>query len=101
MAGVWKGWQTIKRNLSEPTNPKSNETLRIVSATLAETASLQDLTASNRDLAEVNRGLDRSVEDLVVTMRENREATRTNTEELHRVRLKVADLYELLREMRR
>ncbi len=100
IGGIYKGLKDISRG--GPATGTVQTALRI------ENSTLRLLTASNTELAEAISDLtakaeliDRNSENLVETMKENRDGVRAMCEEQRRLRIALTDLHELLRSQRR
>lgn len=103
VGGCYKAWSDIKKKLTGGDNSVSRPTddLKVLSAALMETTSMNALTESNRHLSDQLRQLCTRIEELVEGIRDHRSSTRSMHEEAHRLRVAVNDAYELLREFRR
>lgn len=84
VAGVWNGWQKIKKSLTDD-SPRPDERLRVVAATLTETMTLTMLTESNRELKEAVCALERRVSDQAEELRQNRYAIGRASEAMDRM----------------
>lgn len=89
VAGLWKGWQSIKKSLAEghvQTNQDgSREQMRVVSATITETSSLNRLTESNQEVRAAVCDLQRTMEELVNEARQGRYMLRDHIEAMTRL----------------
>lgn len=87
VAGAWRGWQSIKKSLRDPTalTTGTDERIKIISATIVETASLTRLTDSNMEVKTAVCDLHREVDNLINEMKAHRhmmQAVNENTAEL-------------------
>lgn len=98
VGGIYKGIKEVKKG--------GAETGEVKGAVIVETLTLRDLSDSNRLLAETNleirdllRQLVRKGDDLVEALKDQREMTRSQIEEQHRLRAATVDLVEHMRRM--
>lgn len=96
--------QGIKNSKSlTKTDPKSEKEQRVqvLSATITETQTLRDFTESNRQVAEQLRSLCARLEEVIEGLREHRSITRDFTDETHKLRLALSDVYEIAKAFRK
>ncbi len=88
-AGIWRGWQKIKKTLTETeipaVVPAGEERLKLISATIVETSSLTMLSESNRQLDRSVCELDRSVENAQEELKQHRYSMDRMSENLARL----------------
>lgn len=97
VGGIYKGIKEVKRGGAETSS-------EVKGAVLVETMTLRDLSDSNRILAETNlelrdllRQLCRDANHLVEAIKDQREITRSQIEEQHRLRAATVDLVDQIR----
>lgn len=102
VSGAFTGWRSFKKSLQGDSKPVNSvtEQYRMVSGAIIETQSIKAFTESNLEVVEGQRKLCMRLEELVEELREQRQSTRALNEENHRLRVTVADAYELLRRMK-
>ncbi len=103
IGGAYKAWSDIRKKLAaEPADGVTGtEHFKILKATITETSSMLALTEANRTLADAMRNLCNRLDDLVEAERDGRSSMRSMHEEMHRLRVAVTDLHELLRTFRK
>ena len=96
VGGIYKGLKEAKKG--EPTETA------LAGGLILDTATARALTESNLRLAEINRDIldvlrhvDRRADNLIETIRESREMTRSQIEEQHRLRAATVDLVDMMR----
>lgn len=99
VGGIYKGLKEAKKG--EPTDTA------FAGGLILDTATARALTESNMRLAEINhdvleqlRRFDRQADNLVEAIKLQREMTRSQIEEQHRLRAAVVDLVEIMRRIR-
>lgn len=97
VGGIYKGIKEVKKGGAETGS-------EVKSGVIVETLTIRDLSDSNRLLAETNleirdllRQLVRKGDDLVEALKDQREITRSQIEEQHRLRAATVDLLEQMR----
>lgn len=97
VGGIYKGIKEVKKGGAETGS-------EVKSGVIVETLTIRDLSDPNRLLAETNleirdllRQLVRKGDDLVEALKDQREITRSQIEEQHRLRAATVDLLEQMR----
>ena len=100
VGGIYKGIKEVKKGGAE--TDKS-----LVGGLIMDRATLVALIDTNERLANVNREIleslkhiDRNVERLIESTQDQRETTRSQIEEQHRLRAATVDLVEIMRRLR-
>lgn len=93
VGGIYKGLKEIRRGGADTGK-------EVAAAVIVENATMIALTESNRELAEIMRGIERLIDKAVDALHDNRDRTRSLTEENHRLRVAVTDLHEHMRRTR-
>lgn len=100
VGGIYKGIKEVKKGGAE--TDKS-----LVGGLIMDRGTLVALIDTNERLANVNREIleslkhiDRNVERLIETTQDQRETTRSQIEEQHRLRAATVDLVEIMRRLR-
>lgn len=100
VGGIYKGIKEVKKGGAETgTELKSGLILETATAR-ALTESNHALCVTNRDILDTMRSIDRHVERLIEATQDQRETTRSQIEEQHRLRAAIVDLVELMRRFR-
>jgi hypothetical protein len=100
VGGIYKGIKEVKKGGAE-TGAELKTGLIIETATVrALTESNYTLSQTNKDILETLRSIDRHVERLIEAAQDQRETTRSQIEEQHRLRAATVDLVELMRRFR-
>lgn len=101
VGGIFTGWRQVKKSLAEDKSPPGTTDLRILQATITETSTLRDFTQSNREVADKLGQVCGRLEELTEATRAARLAAQGEAEEVHRLRIVLADVRELLHAFKR
>lgn len=101
VAGALAAWQKVKKAILEDGAPPGGEQHKILSATITETVTLREFTASNREVAERLGQLCSRVEDMIAAMKQERQQTEALCEDTSALRLVIKEANELLRGFQR
>lgn len=100
VGGIYKGIKEVKKGGADTGT-------ELKSGLILETATARSLTESNHALCQTNRdildslkSIDRNVERLIEATQDQRETTRSQIEEQHRLRAATVDLVEMFRRFR-
>lgn len=102
VAGIFTGWQKVKKSLGNPaTPPPGGQDFRVLSASIMETTSMRELTEQNRRTADALERVCKRLEEAVEALSEHRSSMRSAHEEVHRLGVAIRDANQILMGLRR
>lgn len=100
VGGIYKGIKEVKRGGADTDKSLAGGLIMDRGTLTLLVDSNERLTNSNKEILESMRSIDRHVERLVETLQDQRETTRSQIEEQHRLRAATVDLVEIMRRFR-
>lgn len=100
VGGIYKGIKEVKKGGAETGTSLASGLIMDKGTLLLLVDSNERLTRSNGEILETMRSIDRHAGDLVNAIRDQREMTRSQVEEQHRLRAAIVDLVEIMRRFR-
>lgn len=101
MTGIIQGIKNTKTSMRGDGKTEKDQRVQVLSATITETQTLREFTESNRQVAEQLRALCTRIEEVVDGLREHKSVTRDFTDEAHKLRLALCDVYEIAKAFRK
>lgn len=100
VGGIYKGIKEVKRGGADTDKSLAGGLIMDRGTLVLLIDSNERLTNSNKEILETMRSIDRHAERLVNAIRDQREMTRSQVEEQHRLRAAIVDLVEIMRRFR-
>lgn len=100
VGGIYKGIKEVKKGGAETGTSLAGGLIMDKGSLVLLVDSNERLTRSNNEVLETMRSIDRHAGDLVNAIRDQREMTRSQVEEQHRLRAAIVDLVEIMRRFR-
>lgn len=100
VGGIYKGIKEVKRGGADTDKSLAGGLIMDRGTLTLLVDSNERLTNSNKEILETMRSIDRHAERLIEAVQDQRETTRSQIEEQHRLRAATVDLVEIMRRLR-
>lgn len=100
VGGIYKGIKEVKRGGADTDKSLAGGLIMDRGTLVLLIDSNERLTNSNKEILETMRSIDRHAERLIEAVQDQRETTRSQIEEQHRLRAATVDLVEMMRRLR-
>lgn len=100
VGGIYKGIKEVKRGGADTDKSLAGGLIMDRGTLVLLIDSNERLTNSNKEILETMRSIDRHAERLIEAVQDQRETTRSQIEEQHRLRAATVDLVEIMRRLR-
>lgn len=97
VGGIYKGIKEVKKGGADTGTSLAGGIIMDRASITTLTESMERLATSHRDIIELLRSVDRTGSQLVEAIKDNREMTRSQIEEQHRLRAATVDLVDMMR----
>lgn len=100
VGGIYKGIKEVKKGGAATDREMVGGLILDTATARAIIETNSRIVESNRDMLDLLRQIERQIDHMVEALKGNREMTRSQIEEQHRLRAATVDLVELLRRVR-